>query len=197
MSDKSESIDMARAETVETVEGGTGRSDPFPSPQNNYLGCHGPPNVLPSLLNTPHHLDTCHTIYVLFRLPHPYPGGHGEPQQSPRAPTPPLSPLSEGGAPPRDLSGEESDLDGEDDRSIASRRGPLPDLLPHSRHPRDAAQETECRRVAEHLKMIGDSFNDTALRRAHFAQQWQDWEEVCRGLLNFITQTISTLYRLT
>lgn len=103
-----ESIDMARAETVETVEGGTGRSDPFPSPQNNYLGCHGPPNVLPSLLNTPHHLDTCHTIYVLFRLPHPYPGGHGEPQQSPRAPTPPLSPLSEGGAPPRDLSGEES-----------------------------------------------------------------------------------------
>ncbi|KAF6718193.1 hypothetical protein FQA47_024309 [Oryzias melastigma] len=189
---------MARAETVDTVEGGTGRSDPFPPPQYNYLGFPCPPNTLPSLLNTPHHVDTCHTIYVLFRLPYNHPGSQSEPRSQQ---APPLSDLSaqggDGEAPPRDLSGDESDSDREDDRSTSSRHGPLPDLLPHSEHPQDHPQDMDCRRVANQLKMIGDSFNDTALRRVYVAQQWQDWQDVCRGLLNFITQTISTLYRLT
>ncbi|KAG8001772.1 hypothetical protein GBF38_011963 [Nibea albiflora] len=66
------------------------------------------------------------------------------------------------------------------------------------RAPREeAVQEMEVRRVANQLRAIGDEFNATVLRRVHVAPHWQDWRDACRGLLNFITQTLSTLYRLT
>lgn len=31
----------------------------------------------------------------------------------------------------------------------------------------------------------------------HAGPPWRDWRDVCRGLVGFIAQTLSTLYRLT
>uniref|UniRef100_A0A3Q4HDG6 BCL2 binding component 3 n=1 Tax=Neolamprologus brichardi TaxID=32507 RepID=A0A3Q4HDG6_NEOBR len=60
----------------------------------------------------------------------------------------------------------------------------------------EAVQEQEIRRVANQLRTIGDELNVTLLRR-HGGPHWHDFRDVCRGLLSFITQTLSTLYRLT
>ncbi|CAB1427349.1 unnamed protein product [Pleuronectes platessa] len=113
-----------------------------------------------------------------------------------------------GAVKPCALSGEESDTDIEEHREASSQQGPLPDLLPRNELPswsasyhrdprREAEQELEVRRVANQLRAIGDQYNATVLRRAHAAPHWQDWRDVCRGLFNFITQSLSALYRLT
>uniref|UniRef100_A0A3B5QUD8 Uncharacterized protein n=1 Tax=Xiphophorus maculatus TaxID=8083 RepID=A0A3B5QUD8_XIPMA len=79
-----------------------------------------------------------------------------------------------------------------------SRQGPLPDLLPQNEHSSwdSPPQQLDVIRVASQLRMIGDQFNAMILHR-HIAPQWQDWREVCWGLMNFIVQSLSTLYRLT
>ncbi|XP_020499176.2 bcl-2-binding component 3 [Labrus bergylta] len=166
----------------------------------------------------PHHLRPLQALYFSYPLPYPHPEGQDEPQThqqfpalSPSpSPTPPPSPPCNhreergGGGAPCAFSGEQSDSErGEEHSDASSRLGPLPDLLPQNDpHPSmalrgEAAQELEIRRVAHQLRMIGDEYNATVLRRAHAAPHWQDWRDACRGLFNFITQTLSTLYRLT
>uniref|UniRef100_A0A3Q1HIL4 BCL2 binding component 3 n=1 Tax=Anabas testudineus TaxID=64144 RepID=A0A3Q1HIL4_ANATE len=99
-----------------------------------------------------------------------------------------------------------ADSERDEHQEAFSRQGPLPDLLPQNEHPSwpsphhrgargEALQELEVRRVATQLRVIGDEFNATVLRR-HAAPHWRDWRDACRGLFNFITQTLSTLYRL-
>uniref|UniRef100_A0A3Q4AQB0 Uncharacterized protein n=1 Tax=Mola mola TaxID=94237 RepID=A0A3Q4AQB0_MOLML len=101
------------------------------------------------------------------------------------------------------------DSEREENQEAYSRRGPLPDLLPQNEHPfwvsphhriptEGAVQYRPAgyRRMARRLRAIGDELNDTVLRR-HAVPHWQDWRDACRGLLNFIAQTLSTLYRLT
>lgn len=93
-------------------------------------------------------------------------------------------------------------MDGEESADASRRLGPLPDLLPQNEHHlmdnrEEVVQELEVRRVALQLRTIGDEYNATVLRRAHAAPHWQDWRDTFRGLLNFITQSLSTLYRLT
>ncbi|XP_039987585.1 bcl-2-binding component 3 [Xiphias gladius] len=140
---------------------------------------------------------------------------HQQSQALSRSPAPPPSLLRNrregrggGAVTPSALSGEESGSDREVHLEAFSRQGPLPDLLPRNEHPswapphhgtprREAVRELEVRRVASQLRTIGDEFNATVLRRAHIAPHWQHWRDACRGLLTFITQTLSTLYRLT
>lgn len=171
--------------------------------------------------NHHHHLHPLQALYLSYPLPYPHPEGQDEPQThqhlaalSP-SPTPPCSPLCNrreerggGVVAPSAFSGEQSDSYREEHQEASRRQGPLPDLLPQNEHPpwaspehraprEEAAQELEVRRVANQLRAIGDEFNATVLHRVHAAPHWQDWRDACRGLLNFITQTLSTLYRLT
>ncbi|XP_036974591.1 uncharacterized protein LOC119030811 [Acanthopagrus latus] len=168
-----------------------------------------------NLQHNHHHLHPLQAIYLSYPLPYPHPEGQDEPQSHQQlpalspSPTPPSSPPcnqreDRGGG----YSGEHTDSDREDLQDACSRQGPLPDLLPQNEHPswasphhraaREAVvQELEVRRVANQLRAIGDDFNATVLHRVHGAPHWQDWRDACRGLLNFITQTLSTLYRLT
>ncbi|XP_017291760.1 uncharacterized protein LOC108247883 [Kryptolebias marmoratus] len=163
------------------------------------------------------HLEPFQALNLLSPLPPPHP--HLEPRQAPPSPPPPPSPASErrGESGRRtdaasDSRGECSDSDrdkeDEDNPDVSRRRGPLPDLLPQNEHlsrasvrrrgpGREAALELDIRRVAGQLRVIGDEFNAAVLRRAYGAPHWRDWRDVCRGLLSFITQTLSTLYRLT
>lgn len=168
-----------------------------------------------------HHLHSLQTLYLSYPLPHPHPEGQDEtqthqqlPAVSP-SPTPPPSPPCNrredrggGAVAPSAFSGEQSDSYRDERQEASSRQGPLPDLLPQNEHPSwacphhrapigEAAQELEVRRVASQLRTIGDEFNTTVLHRAHAAPHWQDWRDACLGLFNFISQTLSTLYRLT
>lgn len=168
-----------------------------------------------------HHLPPLQALYLSYPLPYPHPEDQDEArthQRSPAlspSPMPPRSPLfnrreERGGAEvaPSAFTGEQSASHRDERQDASSRQGPLPDLLPQNELPswasprrrapgEEAAQEVEVRRVADQLRAIGDEFNTTVLHRAHAAPQWQDWRDACRGLLNFITQTLSTLYRLT
>lgn len=168
-----------------------------------------------------HHLHPLQALYVSYPLSYPHPEGQEEPQthqQLPTlssSPTPPCSPLCNrrgervGGAVAQSaFSGEQSESYRVEHQEASSRQGPLPDLLPQNEHssrasprhraPRgEAVQELEVQRVANQLRAIGDEFNATVLHRAHAAPHWQDWRDAGRGLLNFISQTLSTLYRLT
>ncbi|XP_034384578.1 uncharacterized protein LOC117728026 [Cyclopterus lumpus] len=160
-----------------------------------------------------HHL---HPLQALYPLPYPQQEDQDETrnhQRSPAfSPSPPRSPLCNrregrgvGAAAPSAFTGEQSD----ERRDVSSRQGPLPDLLPQNElssrtSPRQrappgggAAQEVEARVVASQLRAIGDEFNARVFHRAHVPPHWQEWRDACRGLLNFITQTLSTLYRLT
>ncbi|KAM9359085.1 bcl-2-binding component 3 [Symphorus nematophorus] len=165
--------------------------------------------------NHHHHLHPLQAVYLSYPLPYPHPEGLDEPHTHQQLPalspsaTPPPSPLcsrreERGGG----FSRGQSDSDREEDQEACRRQGPLPDLLPQNEHPswaspphraprEEAVRELDVRRVANQLRLIGDEFNATALRRAHAAPHWRDWRDACRGLLNFITQTLSTLYRLT
>uniref|UniRef100_A0A3Q1AY04 Uncharacterized protein n=1 Tax=Amphiprion ocellaris TaxID=80972 RepID=A0A3Q1AY04_AMPOC len=69
------------------------------------------------------------------------------------------------------------DSDREEHLQASSRQGPPPDLLPQNEHPSwaspqhraprgEAVQELELLRVANQLRVIGDEFNATVLRRA-------------------------------
>ncbi|XP_068568961.1 bcl-2-binding component 3 [Cebidichthys violaceus] len=167
------------------------------------------------------HLHPLQALYLSYPLPYPHPEDQDEArthQRSPAlspSPTPPRSPLcnrreGRGGAvvAPSAFTGEQSASHRDERQDASSRQGPLPDLLPQNELPswasprrrapgEEAAQEVEVRRVADQLRAIGDEFNNTVLHRAHAAPHRQDWRDACRGLLNFITQTLSTLYRLT
>lgn len=209
---------MARAETVENVgeTGGGGNSCRMELPR--------PFQTWPGLLATttsvssggsgaiqPHHLHPMQALYLPYPLPYPHPEGLEEPQTHqqlpalPPSPTPPPSPpcnrKEETGCAPSAFSGEQSDLGREVSVDSSRRLEPLPDLLPQSEHhlmdDREEAEELEVMRVAHQLRTIGDEYNATVLRRAHVAPHWQDWRDTFRGLLNFITQSLSTLYRLT
>nr|XP_046245910.1 uncharacterized protein LOC124059704 [Scatophagus argus]XP_046245911.1 uncharacterized protein LOC124059704 [Scatophagus argus] len=161
------------------------------------------------------HLHPLQAVYLSYPLPYPHPEGQDEPQTHPQlpvlspSPTPPPSPPcnrrdARGGS----FSGEQSDSEAEERHEAYSRQGPLPDLLPRNEHPswgsprhrapgEEAVQELEVRRLAQQLRSIGDEFNSAVLHRAHAAPHWRDWRDACRGLLNFIAQSLSTLYRLT
>ncbi|XP_041668844.1 uncharacterized protein LOC121526349 [Cheilinus undulatus] len=213
---------MARAETIESVGETGGQHNTcrmeLPRPFHTWPGLLSTPTITTSGIGTgdmhPHHLHPLQALYLSYPLPYPHPEGQYEPQTHQQIPallpsrTPPPSPPCNrreergGGHVPSAFSREQSDLDREEHTDASSRLGPLPDLLPQNEHPSmalrgEAEQELEVRRVAHQLRIIGDEFNATVLRRAHAAPHWQDWRDACRGLLNFITQTLSTLYRLT
>ncbi|XP_074521283.1 uncharacterized protein LOC141786575 [Halichoeres trimaculatus] len=217
---------MARAETIENVgeTGGGGNSCRMELPR--------PFQSWPGLLTTtttsvssggsgalqPHHLHPLQALYLPYPLPYPHPEGQGEPQTHqqfpalspsptpPPSPSPPCNRKEETGCAPCAFSGEQSDLDGEEQVDASWRLGPLPDLLPQNeqrlmddreQQEEEEAQELMVRRVAHQLRTIGDEYNATVLRRAHGVLHWQDWGDTFRGLLTFITQSLSTLYRLT
>eukprot|EP00063_Salmo_salar_P043004 XP_014017839.1 PREDICTED: uncharacterized protein LOC106580863 isoform X3 [Salmo salar] len=88
-------------------------------------------------------------------------------------------------------------------------RDPLPDLLlqrerspqasPQHRAPgvADPRLDNEVvERVANQLKRIGDDLNATILQRMGGNPQQQDWRGLCLGVLNFLSDTLSILYRL-
>ncbi|TNN76750.1 hypothetical protein EYF80_012999 [Liparis tanakae] len=167
-----------------------------------------------------HHLHL-QPLQALYSLPYPQQEDQDETrnhQRSPAfSPSPPRSPLcnrregrGSGMAAPIAFTGEQpADSHRDERRDVYSRQGPLPDLLPQNElssraSPRqrappagEAVQEVEVRVVASQLRAIGDEFNARVFHRAHVAPHWQEWRDACRGLLNFITQTLSTLYRLT
>ncbi|XP_071352840.1 bcl-2-binding component 3 [Trachinotus anak] len=161
-----------------------------------------------------HHLHPLQPLYLPYQLPDESQTHQQLPALLP-SPTAPPSPLCNrreertGGAlTPSAFAGEESDSDTEEHQEASSHQGPLPDLLPENEHPsrasghhrvprREAARELTVRRVASQLRVIGDEYNATVLHRVHAAPHWQDWRDACRGFLNFVTQTLSTLYRLT
>ncbi|CAJ1064833.1 uncharacterized protein LOC121526349 [Xyrichtys novacula] len=160
-------------------------------------------------------------LSLSYPLPYGPPQGQEEPQThqqfpalppspTPPPPSPPCNQKEEagGGGAPGAFSGERSDPDREEHADRSRRMGPLPDLLPQNQNQNqnqnpslanrgEAGQDLEIRRVAQQLRTIGDEYNATVLRRAHAAPHWQDWRDACRELLNLVSQTLSTLYRLT
>ncbi|KAM9733929.1 bcl-2-binding component 3 [Menidia menidia] len=181
---------MARAETIQTAETGGGGGGPRRS--TCCMPLPRPLQAWPSLLASP-------PAGTRAPPPHRQPPGL-EPLRGLwlSHPAPHAPPSVE---PPE----EQPDGDGEEPLGPSGRRGALPDLLPRSEQPSWAPPppppppplELEVRRVAGQLRLIGDQFNATLLRRAHGAPRWPDLRDACRGLLSFITQTLSTLYRLT
>ncbi|KAK5869167.1 hypothetical protein PBY51_010119 [Eleginops maclovinus] len=167
-----------------------------------------------------HHLQPLQALYMSYPVPYPNPEVQDEPQthqQLPAlspSPTPP-SPLchrreerGRGAVAPSVFSGEQSDSHREEPQEASSRQGPLPDLLPQNEHlswasphhrapGEEAVQEQDIRRVAQQLRTVGDELNTTVLHRVGLIPHWQDWRDVCRGLVNFLTQALSTLYRIT
>ncbi|KAM4566544.1 bcl-2-binding component 3 [Odontesthes bonariensis] len=217
---------MARAETIETVAESGGGGGNATRHNACCMVLPRPLHAWPSLLTTtpsststragvgathphhnPHNLDPFQALYQSYPLPYPQDETQTHPSPSPTAPLSPLCNRREESnrdtSAPGDSSEEQSDSDREENQSPSSRQGALPDLLPQNEHPSwapsqaQAVQEMEIRRVANRLRLIGDEFNATVLRRALVAHHWRDWRGVCRGLLSFITQTLSTLYRLT
>lgn len=218
---------MARAETIESVgETGGGGNGPLPRHSTCRMELPRPLHW-PGLLNTTiitsgsgmgsntmhlyhnHHVHPLQAVCLSYTLPYTHPEGQDEPQshqQSPAAspsPTPPWLLCNRREERGEDFSGEQSDSD-RDEHERAHSQGPLPDLLPQNEHPswasaqhRAPREEVDVRRVADQLRTIGDEFNATVLHRAHAAPVWQDWRDACRGLFNFISQTLSTLYRHT
>uniref|UniRef100_A0A1A7XVJ7 BCL2 binding component 3 n=1 Tax=Iconisemion striatum TaxID=60296 RepID=A0A1A7XVJ7_9TELE len=212
---------MARAETIETVrENEAGGNCPLPCHNTCCMEVPRPLNTWPNMLmaaartsrsgiglsaahlcHNQHHLEPFQALNRLYPLSYLHP----EDQQLSPAPAP---------APPSNQRNESSqadssDLSDSDEEEefwhVFSRRGPLPDLLPQNEHPSRvrvpgaaAARDMDVLRVAQQLRTVGDEFNAVALHRALVAPpHWQDWRDVCRGLLNFITQTLSTLCRRT
>ncbi|KAG7478652.1 hypothetical protein JOB18_004871 [Solea senegalensis] len=218
---------MARAETIESAgeTGGGGGNGPLPR-HICHMELPRSPHTWSGLLTTTttstdsgaihlrhhHPLHPLQPLHLLYALPDE-PQTHQQfPALLPPLASPPVllcnqSEDRDGRAvQPSAFSGEESDSDIEEHQEASSQ--PLPDLLPQNEHlswvsphhrapRREAVQELDVRRVATQLRTIGDQFNATVLHRPHVAPYWQDWRDACRGLLNLITQTLSTLYRLT
>ncbi|KAI3354069.1 hypothetical protein L3Q82_018468, partial [Scortum barcoo] len=196
--------EMARAETMEGVvetRGGGGGALPrhntcrmglVPQPPHTWPG--------PGAMHLQHHMHPLQALY----LPHPQPEHQDEPQTLHRSPA--ESPVCNGGGGGGGaFSGQQPDSDREQLQDACSRQGPPPDLLPQNEHPSWASPRhrapgaeavLEVRRVANQLRVIGDEFNATILSRARADPPWQDWRDACRGLFNFISQTLSALYRL-
>ncbi|KAJ7995211.1 hypothetical protein DPEC_G00242190 [Dallia pectoralis] len=132
-----------------------------------------------------------------------YPNMNHEPSQdhAPNLPgrDAPLSP----NAHPEETPRRES-TDPEREHQDTTDQDPLPDLLPQrERSPRASPQPRGPRRVdpwledevveriAHQLRRIGDDLNATTLQRVR-----QDWRGLYLGVLNFLSDTLSTLYRL-
>lgn len=212
-------------ESVEETGGGGGGGGNGPLPRHTCrMELPRPFPTWPGLLTTTtggagvptgglvhrHHgqLHPLQAVCLSYSLPYARSDGRDDTQShrrsaaTPPALTPPPSPLcdpSEGQS--RGRRGEHSD-----ERPEAHSRGPPPDLLPQNEHPswasprpRASGEEAalELRRVAGQLRAIGDQFDATVRRRAHGAPHWRDWRDACRGILSFIAQTLSALYRLT
>ncbi|CAK6957826.1 bcl-2-binding component 3 [Scomber scombrus] len=202
---------MARAETIENVgETGGGGNSPLPRPGTCHMELPGPFNTWSQV----HPLQAFYLSSYQLHAPPPHPEGQDEPlthqhvsAPSSAPPPPPSSPpCNRGTFQPSAFLGERSDLDRVELMEASRRQGPLPDLLPQNEHSSWASQhhrasmgepELEVRRLASQLRTIGDEFNTTVLRRVHADPHRQDWRDIWRGLLNFINQTLSTLYRLT
>ncbi|XP_043976084.1 uncharacterized protein LOC122832915 isoform X1 [Gambusia affinis] len=204
---------MARAETIESAgENGGGRNGllslhntcrmELPQPIHNRPG----PRTEPSVHSIPAHREPLPGLYLPNQLPYTHPEGH---QQASALSQTPSCRLETSRRTASSDSPREPDLSKEEHQDASRRQGPLPDLLPQNEHSSwdsppqllgvggEAAQQLDVIRVASQLRMIGDQLNAMILHRAHIAPQWQDWREVCRGFLNFIAQSLSTLYRLT
>ncbi|XP_011607015.1 bcl-2-binding component 3 [Takifugu rubripes] len=158
-----------------------------------------------------HSLQPLQAISGSYHSSYLHPEGQAQPQPHHQLPTlssatHPLPLQNQGGEFDEGFPGQQSGLDQRTQQERSHRRGPLPDLLPQTEHlsrlsspprgPDDGTLQLRVRRVAIQLRTIGDEFNATLLHRAD-APYWQDWRDACRVLLNFITQTLSTLYRLT
>ncbi|XP_071369167.1 bcl-2-binding component 3 [Centroberyx affinis] len=210
---------------AEAGGGGGGGNGPLPRHNSCRMELPRPFHAWPGLLTSTavttapagavhshhHHHHLLHPLQALY-LPCPLPylrPEEPEETQTRRSSSSPASPPSSTGpGAPGAYAGARTESDGAESQRASSRRGPLPDLLPRNERPSrasprhrapaggEAGLEPEVRRVAMQLRAIGDDMNASILRRAA-APQWQDWREVCRDLLNFITQTLSTLYRLT
>lgn len=196
---------MARAETIESVaEAGGGGNGPLSHSNTCRMELPRPLHAWPGLLATTTiatnpgaghvqhgRLHPLQALCMSYPLPQPHPQGRDESrtlQDFPVLPptsTPPPTPR-------RDVSGDQTGRDGRERRQ-ASGQHPAPAVDEAAA----VAAELDVRRLAHQLRTIGDEFNATAHRRMHAAPQWREWRDVCRGLLNFITQTLSTLYRLT
>ncbi|XP_019905029.2 bcl-2-binding component 3 isoform X2 [Esox lucius] len=135
-----------------------------------------------------------------------YPNMNSQPSQDHappgrEAPLPPSAPL-------QDTPGRES-TDPERERHGTTDREALPDLLPQrERSPQASPQHRAPRRadlwwddevaerVAHQLRRIGDDLNATFVQRVDDVPQRQDWRGLCLGVLHFLSDTLSTLYRL-
>ncbi|XP_041731626.2 bcl-2-binding component 3 [Coregonus clupeaformis] len=130
----------------------------------------------------------------------------------PRQDSPPPQPQREAFPPasahPLD-SPRRASTDPDIEHQDTTARDPLPDLLPQrERSPQASPQhrapgvadprldDEVVERLANQLKRIGDDLNATILQRMGGIPQRQDWRGLCLGVLNFLLDTLSTLYRL-
>uniref|UniRef100_UPI003AAD4675 bcl-2-binding component 3 n=1 Tax=Centroberyx gerrardi TaxID=166262 RepID=UPI003AAD4675 len=218
---------MARAETMESVAeagGGGGGNGPLPRHNSCRMELPRPFHAWSGLLTSTavttvpagavhnhhhHHHNLLHPLQALYLpCPLPYLRPEGPEETQTHRSSSPASPPSSTAPPSQPAyAGGQTESDGAERQRASSRRGPLPDLLPRNERPSrasprhrapagEAGLEPEVWRVAMQLRAIADDMNASILRRAA-APQWQDWREVCRDLLNFITQTLSTVFRLT
>ncbi|KAM3615931.1 uncharacterized protein V6R79_009866 [Siganus canaliculatus] len=214
---------MARAETIESVEETGGRGNGLlPHHSTCRMEVPGLFHTWPSVLATTttttttsgsgaatggmhlrhNHHDLQPAAYLSYGLFQPRAESQEEPQ-TPSAAAPSAAAPSSPRCSPR-AERPDSDRVQCPEEDYRDRQGPLPDLLPQNEHPswasprhRGSQEQQEVRRVAAKLRAIGDDYNATVLRRAHAAPHWPDWRDACRGLLTFLSHTLSALYRLT
>lgn len=171
------------------------------------------------------HLDQNHPLQNL-PLPLTHPLGQLLPE-GPVLPRPPLPPCARREEEATVCSGERPveermGSDGEEPPEASRGPGPLPVMRSQNERPTGhmsggghtswaptrqgrglpwevAVEGEDIRRVAHQLRAIGDQINTTVLRHhsAHAAPQWRDWRSACLQLLNFVAQTLNSLYRLT
>ncbi|XP_034024861.1 bcl-2-binding component 3 [Thalassophryne amazonica] len=161
------------------------------------------------LHHCPHHLHRHPAPYLTFMLPYRHPAGLQEPpnlQHLPLLSAPPWFKQREdcGEAESVTTVGESASDSGDNQDALRQQRPPLDLLLPierpswYSRQLRgEEDQDVQVRRVGTQLRTIGDKFNSTILNEVHAAANWQDWRDVYRGLLDFITQTLNAFWRIT
>lgn len=171
--------DMARAETIESL--GDTAGGPF-DPHTCCMKLHGAI-----------HLCTNHYLPVL------YPGRDRRPRTLPVLSAAPPAPLclwgqerGEDTARPSALS----DSEREEHEEALGLQGPLPDLLPRNSSWALPLHRAPRGQVAYQLRLIGDQFNTVLLHRGHLAPPRPLWRVELQGILNFISQTLSALYRL-
>ncbi|CAB1348727.1 unnamed protein product [Coregonus sp. 'balchen'] len=130
----------------------------------------------------------------------------------PRQGSPPPQPQREASPPPSAHpldTPRRASTDPDREHQDTTARDPLPDLLPqrersHQASPQHRAlgvadpqlEDEVVELVANQLKRIGDDLNTTILQRMGGIPQRQGWRGLCLGVLNFLSDTLSTLHRL-